>query len=249
MEIEYSPSKFALRPLDEYVRDYRVRSAPFVGSAELCRPGRPLVVYIHGGYWQELSAAESLFNAPDAVSLGVGLHAVEYPLAPGATIDHMVEVCIGSIEDAVARMRPSHLVLAGSSAGAHLAAMCARDPQVAQLVDTLVLLSGIYDLQPLVETYVNDALGLTPESARALSPQFMSFRTCTARTLCAVGGHESAEFKRQTAEFAEKLVSDGVDAAAVVVEERDHFDLPYDLLRPATVVGDWTISRMKGTGS
>lgn len=246
MEYEYSPSRHALRPLEEYLSEYRSLSAPFVGVPELRRPGRPLVVYVHGGYWQELSAADSLFNAADAVAREVSLHAVEYPLAPTASIDFMVASCSAQIIAVAGELNPSCVVVAGSSAGAHLAAMCARIPEVAPIIDALVLLSGIYDLAPLVDTYVNDALGLTKASAAALSPLHLSFRGCRARILCAVGGHESREFVRQNAEFAAKLAADGVDVTHVLAAGRDHFDLPFDLLRPGTVVGDWTISTMKG---
>ena len=65
---EYSPSRFSKRPLDEYLREYAELSAPFAGTDTVV-PGRPLLIYVHGGYWQRLSAADSLFNAAGAATL------------------------------------------------------------------------------------------------------------------------------------------------------------------------------------
>ena len=237
---QYSPSRFALRPLQDYLVEYRERSSRHDPDA-LGQPGRPLLIYIHGGYWQRLSAADSLFVADDATTEGVSLHAVEYVLAPQGTIPRMVDECVADVLATVARLRPTRTVLAGCSAGAHLAAMCARDPRVAAVTDGIVLLSGIYDVRPFVRTTDNDALGLDEASAAAVSPQLLDAPAVPARALCAVGGHESSEFVRQNTEYASRLRSLGCESTAVVVPHRDHFDLPYDLLARGTAVGDWVL--------
>lgn len=240
---EYSPSRFALRPLAEYFGEYRERSGRH-GMDELELPGRPLLVYIHGGYWQRLSAADSLFNADDAVAEGVSLHAVEYTLAPTGTIPQMVEECIEDVLATIDRLCPSRTVIAGCSAGAHLTAMCALDPRVTARIDGIALLSGIYDVRPFVRTGDNAALGLDESTAAAVSPQLLRGPIGLRRALCAVGGHESSEFMRQNAEYAALLRDRGCDATDVLVAHRDHFDLPYDLLSRGTVVGDWVLDTL-----
>ena len=244
---EYSPSRFSKRPLEEYLREYAELSAPFAGSDTVI-PGRPLLVYVHGGYWQRLSAADSLFNAADAAALGVSLHAVEYTLAPAATVEQIVGECIADIVAVLDRARAPRVVLAGCSAGAHLVAMCAMSVELAGRVDSAVLLSGIYDLRPLVRTPTNDPLGLDEPRAAALSPLLLPLERFAPRAMVAVGGHESAEFVRQTAEFAARLDGAGVDVGHAVVADRDHFDLPYDILRTGTAVGDHVLSVLTGGG-
>jgi arylformamidase len=64
--------------------------------------------------------------------------------------------------------------------------------------------------------------------------------------MLAVGRHEPPEFIRQNAEYAETLVNAGVTVLTSVVEDRDHFDLPYDLLQRGTQVGDWCLNILKG---
>ncbi|MEY4366011.1 MAG: hypothetical protein RLZZ305_1355 [Actinomycetota bacterium] len=242
---EYSPSRFSKRPLEEYLHEYAELSAPYAGTDTVV-PGRPLLVYVHGGYWQRLSAADSLFNAADAVACGVSLHAVEYTLAPMATIEQIVGECIADIVGVLDRACAPRVVLAGCSAGAHLAAMCAMSGDLAGRVDSAVLLSGIFDLRPLVRTQTNDPLGLDDARASALSPLLLPLERFAARAMVAVGGHESSEFIRQTADFAARLRAAGVDVDQAVAADRDHFDLPYDILRAGTAVGDHVLSVLTG---
>src|SRR5277367_750184 len=134
----------------------------------------PLLIFFHGGYWQEHSKDESLFVAPNCVANGVAYAAVEYTLAPRATVTEIVEQCrraVGSISGQASTLGfdPHRVFVAGSSAGAHLAAMLLVDgwqnPQglPEDLVAGAILLSGVYDLQPLVPTYINDALHMSEE--------------------------------------------------------------------------------------
>jgi arylformamidase len=245
VDFQYSPSKFAKRPLDEYLEDYRTRSAA-VDAAGMRRKNVPLLIFIHGGYWQKLSAADSLFNGPDAQAEGIALHAVEYTLAPHASIAEMVKECITDVLRTIEELQPTRVILAGSSAGAHLASMCSRNALVARQVDGLGLLSGIYDVRPLVVTPTNDPLHLTKESAAAISPQLLPLEHVVPCALLAVGGHESSEFIRQNAEFGEYLRRHNVATQILVDEDRDHFDLPYDLLKRGTKVGDWCLGLLKG---
>lgn len=241
---EYSPSRHAKRPLDEYLREYAELSAPF-STARTVAPGRPLLVYIHGGYWQRLSAAHSLFNAADAGRLDFSLHAVDYLLAPAASVEQIARECVDDILRVLSWARAPRVVVAGCSAGAHLAAMCAMSPALAGRIDSAVLLSGVFDLRPLVRTTTNDPLGLDDARAAALSPQLLPLRTFAPDALVAVGEHESGEFVRQSREFADRLSAHGTATVFRVVEDRDHFDLPYDLLREGTVVGDHVTGQLR----
>lgn len=129
----------------------------------------PLLVYIHGGYWQELDKRDSAFMAPGLVSKHVNVAVLGYGLAPRFDLDGIVAM----VRDGVRWLlesRSGGVFLAGSSAGAHLAAMCLLDESIRGRVGGAILLSGVYDLEPLVSTYINDAVGMDLESARRNSP-------------------------------------------------------------------------------
>ena len=244
LEREYSPSQFGKRPLVQYLEEYHQLSQGH--NQELLHTSeQPLLIYIHGGYWQRLSASDSLFNAEDAIREGVSLHAVEYTLAPQATIDEMVSECIADIISIIQNLRPTRTVIAGSSAGAHLVAMCIRETLVSNSIDAVVLLSGIYDIRPLVHTATNEPLHLTEESAAMLSPILLPPKSGVRKALCAVGEFESEQFKIQNEKFFNFLSNQGCDASTLIVDGRDHFDIPYDLLRRETAVGKWTLQQLK----
>jgi arylformamidase len=129
----------------------------------------------------------------------------------------------------VGRFPNASITLSGSSAGAHLAA-CAADPDQ---IDRLVLLSGIYDLRPLVETYVNDLVGLDLTEAAHLSPLF-----CPApgvRTSVVWGENETDAFKLQSLRYTAHVGGAGREIAA-----RNHFDIVHDLfaLSESSSIGD-----------
>lgn len=246
VDLQYSPSRFAVKPLDDYLTEYAERSRPHHGKT-LATAGTPLLIYTHGGYWQRLSAADSLFNADDASRLGVSLHAVEYTLAPHASVEEIINECVNDVVRVIGELTPSQVVIAGCSAGAHLTAMCARDERIQSHIAGVALLSGIYDVRPIVRTPTNDPLHLTHETARAVSPLLLPPVPPPRHALLAVGEHESSEFKRQNQEFGELLRHQGAEVTIAVVPERDHFNLPYDLLRTGTTVGEWVIEVLTGS--
>ncbi|WP_052007236.1 alpha/beta hydrolase [Burkholderia paludis] len=202
-----------------------------------------LVAYFHGGYWQELSADDSLFPAPAFLGRRIAYAAVGYTLAPRATLPGIVEQAADAIAAlrrfttaprmAAARIAAPRIVIAGSSAGAHLAAMLltldwrTRVPGVSPF-DGAILLSGIYDLRPLVGTYINDALRLDERDAFALSPQYLPIHTRVPVTVC-WGEHDTNEFRRQSRNLVGRLARVGMLYAAGEMAARNHFDLVFDL--------------------
>ena len=79
--------------------------------------------------------------------------------------------------------------------------MLATDKEVSKYISSLVLISGIFDLEPLRHSGMNRVLGLDPEMVARHSPLYLSPQDKPAVTL-AVGENESTEFHRQTNELA-----------------------------------------------
>lgn len=203
-----------------------------------------LVVYFHGGYWQELSPDDSLFPATAFVDRRVAYAAAGYTLAPRATLREIVEQAANAVIAlrrfaSASRMATPRIVIAGSSAGAHLAAMLltldwrSRSHDGMPPFDGAILLSGIYDLRPLVGTYINDALRLDERSAFELSPQYRPLHARVPVTVC-WGEHETNEFQRQSRNLVERLARGGLLCAAGEIPARNHFDLVFDLGVPDT---------------
>lgn len=174
----------------------------------LGRPGAPLLVFIHGGFWHSRTKEEFLFVAPPFVERGISVAMIEYALAP--------TVSLSTIADQVRRalaflgreaphlgVRTDRIVVSGHSAGGHLAAYSACATTDTGLPPHPVLaISGLFDLAPIaLAPTLQNLLHLTPDEVALLSPARHAAKPGT-RLVTTVGGAESSEFRRQNAEFA-----------------------------------------------
>ncbi|KFO74757.1 Kynurenine formamidase, partial [Cuculus canorus] len=190
----------------------------------------PLLVYIHGGYWQCLSKEESGFAAPPLVSQGVMVAAVGYDTAPKGHMDIMVLQVRRSLAFLVEHYS---VYLCGHSAGAQLAAMVLStdwtEYGVAPDIKGAVLVSGVYDLEPILHTYVNDALKMSREVAQRNSPMLCvtppAPMAAACEVLVAVAQHDSPEFRRQSQEYGQALRTAGWSVSLMDLAGVDHFDI------------------------
>jgi arylformamidase len=180
------------------------------------REGSPLLVYIHGGYWRALDKSDFSWVAPAFVDHGVAVAVVNYGLAPATSIEEIVRQMLRAMAWLYRKaddlgFDPRRIYVSGHSAGGHLSAMMLAalwnryaDDLPADLVKGVLAVSGVFDLEPLVHApFVNVDLQLDLERASALSPARMLPAT-SAPMYTAVGGNESAEFKRQGALIAKR---------------------------------------------
>ncbi|XP_050775994.1 kynurenine formamidase isoform X1 [Gopherus flavomarginatus] len=206
----------------------------------------PLVLYIHGGYWQFLSKEVSGFIAPPLVTQGIAVAAVGYDVAPKGHMDVMVAQVRRSVAFIVQQYsKTSGVYLCGHSAGAHLAAMVLstdwEEYGVTPDIKGAFLVSGVYDLEPITHTSVNNllhvsqsdcsavTLSLPREVARRNSPVLCMTAATPARKACevliAVAQHDSPEFHRQSQEYFQALRSAGWSVSLLDIADTDHFDV------------------------
>jgi arylformamidase len=169
--------------------------------------GWPALVFIHGGYWQRLWKDDWSVIAKPFNAHGFAVAIIGYTLCPQTTIRGIA----GEIEMAIAHIwrnaKALHvnrdcIALAGHSAGGHLTAWCmtidwTKHAMPATPFVGATSLSGLFDLEPLVPIYLNEALKLTNVEALAMSPAYRE-RKVTCPFTSAVGGAELEEFLRQT---------------------------------------------------
>jgi arylformamidase len=180
-------------------------------------PARPTLVFIHGGYWQMRAKENFSFIAAGPLAHGIGVALVGYTLAPQARLDGIVaeiHSALGFISE-----KNSSLVLSGWSAGGHLTAMCMNHPAV---VGGLAI-SGIYDLEPMRLSYINDKLRLDEAEERRNSPlgNGMKFQK---PMVVAYGKAELPELQRQSEEFGK-----AAKAKVLGLPKHDHFTILEEL--------------------
>lgn len=162
----------------------------------------PIVVFIHGGYWQALDASFFSHLSRGLTHHGISVAMPSYDLCPQVSVADIVAQMRAAVRELAKCGRP--LVIAGHSAGGHLAACMlatdwpAFDPALRKdMVVAAYAISGLFDLAPLVPTSINKALQLDDASARAVSPLFGPVPR--HGSLDAVfGAEESSEYFRQS---------------------------------------------------
>jgi arylformamidase len=188
----------------------------------------PLVMYIHGGYWQWGDRTLYSFIAKALNANGMDVALPSYSLCPAVSVADIVDemrLCL----QAIWRKTSKHPLVVGHSAGGHLtAAMLATDwsraPDVPiDLVHTGISISGIFDLEPLVNTSMNDALRLDSMSARSVSPRFWPPPPLQRTLIAVVGERESSEFRRQSKDIVDHWASAGVRTEYVEKANANHF--------------------------
>lgn len=127
------------------------------------------IIFIHGGYWQFCDKQDFAFIASAPLALGFDVVLVEYTLAPVANLGDICQqigVALDAIERRLQPRGDKPVYLTGHSAGGHLAAFWQHHP----LVQMVFPISGLFELQPLLESYVNQQLRLTSQQIANLSP-------------------------------------------------------------------------------
>ena len=172
-------------------------------------PNAPVMMFIHGGYWQARDPSGTHFVAPEMVKLGFCVVSAGYDLCPNVTLDKITS----QIQQAARHVwhhigeyggDRNRFFVSGHSAGGHLTAemmatdWTALDSEIPNdFVKGGAPVSGVFDLEPLVTTTINIKVGLDDEAARRNSPMLRA-PVSSGPIILAVGGDEGAGFEYQS---------------------------------------------------
>lgn len=196
-------------------------------------PGRPVLVFIHGGYWQSLdksdfSSLAGLYQAND-----INFVVVNYRLAPDVRMGDIVEDNRQAVlhlyrNAASLGLNRDAIFVCGSSAGGHLTAALAGTDWTgydapADLIKGACAISGLYDLEPIRLCYLNKAVQLDRGEVIDFSP-IHHLPKAPLPYILSVGGDESDEFHRLQAQFQTVLDDHGLDVRIARQRDGHHFD-------------------------
>jgi acetyl esterase/lipase len=195
--------------------------------------GGPVLVFIHGGYWQMRAKETFRFVAEGPLAHGIHVALIAYTLAPEATLTEIVAE-IDSALDWLARNArdlggdAERIYTSGWSAGGHLTAMSLDHPAVRGGL----AVSGIYDLEPIRLSYLDEKLKLTEEEVERLSPQ-RRLAAVSRPIVVAYGESELPELQRQSREYGARLADAGAKVTLSALRGHDHFSILEELAAPA----------------
>jgi arylformamidase len=182
-----------------------------------------LVVFIHGGFWRAMQREQSRFMATPFLKRGLDCAILEYRLMPEFALRDLVDDTLAALrhlaENAGRLKLGGRMIIAGHSAGAHLALYATMEARKAGVTlgreTSLLLFSGVYDIHSVQPTAIGDETRITPEEVAAWS--ITSGATLGGqKAVFVVGGDETDDFKRQTLLGAQQLCRKGEDEVFIV---------------------------------
>ncbi|XP_033119154.1 kynurenine formamidase-like isoform X2 [Anneissia japonica] len=236
------------RVIEKFVVEQNIRYGPSEAQKlNIVYPSRvvddaAVLVFIHGGYWVAGCPEQNIAIAEQFVENGAVFVSMGYSLSPKASLPEIVEqVKLGFALILNKFSNSRSIYVSGHSAGGHLAARILEvdwSKHVGSANNPLkgaVLMSGLFNLLPLLHTSVNDGVCMSEEIAKQESPieHIVEVgKQCKQLELVhvVVGEMESPEFKEQSMDYAKACKEAGVNAQYKVISNVDHFNMIERLL-------------------
>ena len=199
------------------------------------RGPHPIQLYIHGGYWMSRSKSDQTFLAKPFVETGVAFGLIEYDLIPDVRIIDITRQCRTAAawiyENAHSYgLDANQIYVSGHSAGGHLTAMLALTDWTAfgkcptNLMKGGCAISGIYDLNPIKLSYMQDILSFNTTEVVENSP-ILSDNVPKTPLIITVGAAETDEFRRQSKAFSDDWYTKGGNCSFLEQSSSNHFSI------------------------
>lgn len=206
----------------------------------------PVFIFIHGGYWRAHTARDFAFAAAGPGSHGMITVIPNYSLAPQVPLSEITRQMRAATLWVARHIAsyggdPGRIVVGGHSAGGHLSAMIAltdwaRYGLAASPVHAVHTISGVFDLRPLPHTVLAPWLQLSQLDVLRQSPMLHDLPDVLPPFDISYGLNETAEFQRQSRDFADRLVDAGHSATLLPLTDANHFDAVLELDDPASLL-------------
>ncbi len=208
--------------------------------------GAPVHIHIHGGRWTLFTKDEESFIAPTFVSAGAACVVPDFSNIPKVRIPEMV----AQVKRAIAWTYrnaasfggdPARIHLSSHSSGSHLAGVALLTDWEKEfglprdVVKSALLVSGMYDMRPVMLSARSSYVKLSDEEVLALSAILQPERAHTPLTLV-YGEKETPEFRRQPKAYAEVLAAAGKPVKVVEIPGVNHFEILRQLGEPGSEV-------------
>lgn len=216
-------------------------------------PGAPVQVFVHGGFWRFLDSFDHTLIVPMFHDAGAATVLLNYDLCPTVPLTEVIAQIRRGLAAVYERADEygydrEKLYISGHSAGGHLCAMlaatdCAALGMPADAIKGAAMVSGLYDLTPMLRVPGGEELLMTPETVPQVSPMW-NLPPTHMPLIAAVGGHETREWIRQTDDFVTKCRANGSDVTALMPDYDNHYSILYTLGNPVTELGKAVLKQM-----
>lgn len=216
--------------------------------------GAPVHIHIHGGRWTLFTKDEESFLAPTFVSAGAACVVPDFSNIPKVRIPEMV----AQVKRAIAWTYrnaasfggdPERIHLSSHSSGSHLAGVALLTDWEKEfglprdVVKSALLVSGMYDMRPVMLSARSSYVKLSDEEVLALSAILQPEKVHTPLTLV-YGEKETPEFRRQPKAYAEVLAAAGKPVKVVEIPGVNHFEILRQLGEPGSELARLALTLM-----
>ncbi|TQV88234.1 alpha/beta hydrolase [Aliikangiella coralliicola] len=203
----------------------------------------PVFIFIHGGYFRALDKRQYSFLARPLVKAGYTVVLLNYDLVPHVSVAQIIEQNIRALNWIFQNINqfngdPRQLFLSGHSVGATLVAKLLEHNWSQDMKSSFqgaIMLSGLYDLSTLRQSYLNESLSLSASDVKLMSPVNNKL-IASIPLLIAVGGSETDEFIRQSKTYSEKLTKEGYENQFMILERQNHYEVITAMGQPNNVL-------------
>lgn len=205
------------------------------------KPNRPLMVFFHGGYWRARDKKDYSFVVNGVLPLDCSVVVMNYDLCPAVTVQQIVAQTKRGLEwvaqqVAAWQVDPSQIYVSGHSAGAHIiAATLAHTGAAFQLknhnIKKAYLISGVFDVEPVLQITVNEEVKLKSTDVHELSPIRHPFSANVAYEVI-VGGAEPKDWIGESERMAAHLRAQGCQVGLHVLPGLNHYTVLHEMDRP-----------------
>lgn len=197
------------------------------------KDGGPTLVFIHGGYWQTRAKENFTFCAAGPLAHGINVALIGYTLAPDVTLDQIVDEVRTGIDYLVTELPalgsdPNRMIVSGWSAGGHLSSMSLGHPHI----KAGLLISGVYDLEPIRHSYLNAKLNLDDGTIQRNSP-IRNPGGVNKPLVIVAGSAELPLLRKQSADYAAHRAGYGLPVTYEEIPYANHFTMMNELASPS----------------
>ena len=201
----------------------------------------PVLLFFRGGYWKVGNKEERRFPALAWQPRGITWAVPNYRLAPDATLPEIVDDAVAVFNWLTTHagnhgINGDNIHLIDNSAGAHLCAMIAASTR-SPAIKSMTLVSGLFDLEPLVNEAPNDWLQMNQQTAQNMSPIRYPPPQSIPVTVCC-GDAETPAFRAQSRNYFDRLREQGCNAEFFESPGKNHMEIILECGMPDTPVFD-----------
>ena len=251
LDYDYSPSKSAknaMKIMDEWLVSsqnfinnypnlilsniaYGDHDRSFVDIFPAKHKTKKTIIFIHGGFWHKLSKDYFAYLSENFLKANYNFCTINYSLCPQATLDDIINDCALAIQKIkqVLDIDNQDIILGGHSAGGYLASLFPAKKAF--------LISGVFDLRPIILTENNDHIRLTEESAERLT---ITNPALSDDIAIFIGLAETEQFIDQSKYYHK--ICQPKQAQYIEIKDKHHFDILDELYHSDGVIFQYIIT-------